>query len=108
MLTATKTSPKEQAQRFVNAAKASGWVINACDNVVTIQKNFIPGDRLAYSDCDSEAYSILALVPLKGGSVWGTDGGSVGGHVGLEGGYYRLNKSGNNGKRFVAAVNTII
>ena len=108
MTTATKISPKEQAQRFVTAAKSAGWSINAHGSIVTIQKNFTPGDKVAYSDCDSEAYSILSLAPLKGGSVWGTDGGSVGGHVGLQGGYYRLNKSGENGKRFIAAVNALI
>jgi hypothetical protein len=75
--------------------------------VATIRKDFAPGDRAAYAACDSEAYGILARIPSRGGSVWGTDGGSVGGHVGMTGGYYQLNKSGV-GARVAAAVAKIL
>lgn len=93
----------EAAKKFVSEAKAGGWSVYASAASVTITKSFTPGDKLAYSDADSDAYGILGLAPLKGGSVWGTDGGSVGGAVGLDGGYYRLSKSGT-GKRFLAVV----
>jgi hypothetical protein len=53
------------------------------------------------------AHDILDMAPLKGGSVWGTDGGSIGGHVGMKNGQYVLNKSGT-GKRFTAAVQKLI
>ena len=90
-----KKSAAETAVAFESECKRLGWLSSVRGTVVTIYKSFTPGDKLAYSDCDSEAYGILGLAPLKGGSVWGTDGGSIGGATGLDGGYYRLNKSGS-------------
>lgn len=99
----TKISAAEQAREFAEACRADGWSFHVKAMVVTIEKHFAPHDASAYTDCDIMAGGILSLAPLKGGSVWGTDGGSVGGYAGLSGGYYRLNKSGN-GKRFLAAL----
>jgi hypothetical protein len=45
--------------------------------------------------------SVLDLAPLKGGSVWGTDGGSIGGAVALQNGQFVMNKSGSGGVRFM-------
>ena len=101
------TTPQQQAQDFVNKCKALGWSYTTRGSIVTIQKNFPIGDKNAYSDCDMESYSLLSMVPLKGGSIWGTDGGSIGGMVGLNGGYYRLNKSGNGSKRFLKALSSL-
>ena len=93
----------EDASKFADRAKSLGWSYAVRGMVVAIHKNFPAGDKLAYSDADSEAYEILDLAPLKGGSVWGTDGGSIGGAEGLRNGYYRLNKSGS-GSRFLDAL----
>lgn len=98
-----KLSALDQAKQFAEACRADGWSYEVRGSVVSIQKQFAPHDRDAYTACDMFAYDILQLAPLTGGSVWGTDGGSVGGYAGLSGGYYRLNKSGN-GKRFLAAL----
>ena len=98
---------RQTAQEFVSAAHADGWRVAMRGTVATIRKDFAPGDRAAYAACDSEAYGILARIPGRGGSVWGTDGGSVGGHVGMIGGYYQLNKSGV-GARVAAAVAKIL
>ena len=103
----TAQKPAETAQEFVSAAHADGWRIAMRGTVATIRKDFAPGDRAAYASCDSEAWGILARLPGRGGSVWGTDGGSVGGHVGMTGGYYQLNKSGV-GARVAAAVAKIL
>lgn len=93
-----------QVQAFVAAARAGGWRIEVkCGTTVTITKHFPAGDKAAYCDADMTAFGILALVPARGGSTWGTDGASVGGHVGLTNGYYTLNKSGT-GKRFIDAL----
>lgn len=100
----SKVPVADAVNKFVAAARAGGWSWSVRGAVVTIAKSFTPGDRVAFSNADSEAYGILSLAPLSGGSVWGTDGGSVGGAVGLEGGYYRLNKSGSTGKRFLSAL----
>jgi hypothetical protein len=98
----TKPSAKELAREFHDACVSRGWRYSASGDIVTIRKSFTPGDREAYVECDMSAYDILSIAPLKGGSVWGTDGGSIGGMVGLNGGYYTLNKSGKGGKTFIA------
>lgn len=98
------TKDQIAATKFVEACKSKGWNYSTRGSIVTIQKSFTPGDKNAYCDCDSEAYSLLSLAPLKGGSIWGTDGGSIGGMIGCDGGYYKLNKSGNGSKRFLKAL----
>lgn len=105
-MNASKKSPAEQAQAFVAACREHGFTWSASASVVRISKEFTPGDGYAFADCDMVAGDILALAPLKGGSVWGTDGGSVGGHVGLTHGRYELKKSGT-GARFLAALNKL-
>jgi hypothetical protein len=101
MTTATKVSPANQARQFVAAVSAEGWRFSVNGSIVTIWKHFAAGDMNAFCDCDMTAYGLLSLAPLKGGSVWGTDGGSVGGMTAVNNGCYRLNKSGT-AKRFIA------
>lgn len=98
-------TPSEQAIKFHQEAAKCGfhWEI-VSDSVIRIRKRFSSGDKVAFCQADSEAYDVLSHAPLKGGSIWGTDGGSIGGHVGLTNGEYVLNKSGESGKRFVAAL----
>jgi len=95
---------QEQVARFISECKLEGfsWSV-VCGSVVRITKTFTPGDKDAFTACDMMASSVLAFAPLKGGSVWGTDGGSVGGHAGLTNGEFVLNKSGD-GKRFISAL----
>lgn len=102
-MNAAKTSPTEAAAAFASKCNHHGWkwTIKG-DTCVEVSTTFAPGDNDAYTMADSIGYELLALAPLKGGSIWGTDGGSVGGFVGLKGGYYRLNKSGSGAKRFLA------
>ena len=101
MTTATKTSPAVQAREFAAACAADGWRYEVRGSIVTITKFFAAGDMRAFADCDMTAYGILSRAPLKGGSVWGTDGGSVGGMSAVNNGCYRLNKS-VTAKRFIA------
>ena len=99
------TKDEQNAQDFFDLCKKLGWVyLVKPTGVVSITKKFTPGDSNAYCDCDSESYTILSKVPLKGGSIWGTDSGSIGGHIGLTNGYYTLNKSGNGAARFIKAL----
>lgn len=96
---------KIQVLEFIAACQSAGFSIHAIgDSVVRITKSFTPGDASEFAACDSAAPSLLSMVPLKGGSIWGTDGGSVGGHSGLTRGRYELAKSGQTGKRFVQAL----
>jgi hypothetical protein len=94
---------KQQAENFVNACKKYGFNFEAKVSVVTITKSFTPGDKEAFTELDMINSNVLALVPLKGGSVWGTDGGSIGGYSALKSGQFRMNKSGD-GSRFMAAL----
>jgi hypothetical protein len=103
----TATKSEVVAQEFVDACRNAGWKIEVNFQIVRIVKRFAPGDNNAYIDADGEAFHLLAMAPLRGGSVWGTDGGSVGGHVGLTNGYYELKKSGS-GSRFLKAVAKIL
>lgn len=106
---AVKIDVKVAAADFVAAAKNDGWSISVkSDSVVAISKNFAPGDMKAYVEADMMAYGILAHVPLKGGSVWGSTSDGIGGIVAAKNGHYVLNKSGNSGKKFLAAVSMIL
>jgi hypothetical protein len=99
-----KLGSKEAAQLFVEKAAKYGfhWSVSL-SGVVTVKKSFAPGDKDAYVGCDMMGPSVLDYAPGSGGSIWGTDGGSIGGMSGLNGGYYKLNKSGVN-KNFCKAL----
>ena len=88
---------------FIAACAKHGFAYEVSNGIVRISKSFKPGDLDAFADCDAVASRILDLAPLRGGSVWGTDGGSVGGHAAVKSGYFRMNKSGS-GARFLAAL----
>ena len=96
------SSVKDQAAKMIATAKEHGFnIVVVSPSVVRITKSFIPGERHAFAHCDMMAGSILDLAPLKGGSVWGTDGGSIGGSIALKTGSFVMNKSGT-GKRFTS------
>lgn len=96
---------KTQAEvaTFVAACTNHGFDYEVSNGIVRISKRFTPGDLDAFAECDAVASCILDLAPLRGGSVWGTDGGSVGGHAAVKSGFFRMNKSGS-GARFLAAL----
>jgi hypothetical protein len=101
---AAMTATTTPADLFASLAREGGWQVTCRGDLLTIDRHFTPGDRDAYVAADGEGFSLLAIAPMTyPGTVWGTDGASVGGHAGLTGGYYHLNKSGVS-KRFVAAV----
>ena len=104
-----KASPSRIAAiKFIDAANEAGfYILILSSSVVRISKKFVPGDNQAYVECDMTAFGVLEMAPLKGGSVWGTDGGSIGGQVGLQNGHYTLNKSGN-GVRFMNELKKIL
>lgn len=100
----TKQSPSETAKAMKAMANETGFSIAVRGSVVTVHKVFTPGDKDAYTRAEGDANSILSMLRMvEPGSVWGTDGGSVGGHIGLMGGYMTLNKSGGS-KRVMAAL----
>lgn len=102
------TKSQQQAAQFLETANRYGWSVERAENsVVTITKQFTPGDNDKLVECDMEYYSILSCAPLKGGSIWGTDCGGIGALSALRSGVFRMNKSGN-GKRFLKALNEMV
>jgi hypothetical protein len=101
----TKATPQEQAQQFKNACLKYGWTYEIkSDSVIRIHKRIQVGCKQSFCDADMEYYSILSLAPLKGGSIWGTDGGGIGAISAMNKGLFTMSKSGNGGKRFMAAL----
>jgi hypothetical protein len=99
-----KPSPSEVALQVLSMAKETGFQIAVSGSVLTVHKRFTPGDHDAYTMAEGDANSIVGLVKrTEPGSTWGTDGGSIGGHVGLQGGYMTLHKSGCS-KRILNAI----
>jgi len=69
--------------------------VSPVDAVVTVEGRFTPGDAKAYIAAEDNANTVLSMIRMvRPGSVWGTDSASVGGYVGLTGGYVRMHKSG--------------
>ena len=89
-----KKTAKQTAADFVEICRENGYTINCRETIVSIVKHFTPGDIAAFRDCDMEAGGFLAMLNARGGSVWGTDGGSIGGAVAIQSGRFCLNVSG--------------
>lgn len=92
------------AQNVINKANEYGFSVTVRGASLVVNKRFTPNDKDAYTRAESEANDILDMVPMTSpGSIWGTDGASIGGHVGLTNGYMTLNKSGCS-KRVLNAI----
>ena len=90
-------SNKEIAKAIFDCATKYGFTVTVRGTTLTVHKSFSPGDNHAYVMAEGEAEEILDLLPqTSAGSTWGTDSGSVGGAIGLKGGYMTLNKSGGS------------
>ena len=88
---------KEIATKITERAKEYGCRVEIRGGIVTVSKQFAPGDKGAYAAAETDVGIILGMVPTtSAGSTWGTDGLSVGGAVGLQNGCMRLNKSGGS------------
>jgi hypothetical protein len=101
-----KLTAKESAAKFKAKCAEFGFEWSAqgsVASVVKIWKQITPGNKLEYCAAEAEASIIFDYVPLKGGSVWGTDGGSVGGAMAMASGNFKMNKSGQ-GKSFMKAL----
>lgn len=83
------------ARSVINKAKEYGFSVSVRGSSMVVHKQFTPNDKDAYTKAESEANDLLDMVAMTSpGSVWGTDGASIGGHVGLTNGYMTMNKSG--------------
>lgn len=98
------TNTTTTAAEFLAEARSLGFSVSAKPGIVTITRCFAPGDSAAFVACDGDGPALLASVPtVASGSVWGTDGASVGGMVAIQNGRYKLNVSGVS-KRFTTAI----
>lgn len=93
--TTTRPTSKEQAAQFSGLCRRYGWTYNVRPNVIEIRKTFTAGSKREFTDADMEYGTILDAAPLRGGSVWGTDGGGIGGMVALQTGRFSMKKSGS-------------
>ena len=102
MTTTTKKTPAEIASYFVAHCQKNEITIERCENILTLTKRIPIGDSLAFADAETDC-SIIYDLPGGCGSVWGTDGGSIGGMAALNTGRFRLNRSGVQ-KRILKAI----
>ena len=94
-------TPKEIATEFANKCKELGFTFTVGKFIVSVHKSFPAGDLNAFVECDMTGpFLLMRLKQTEPGSVWGTDGGGVGGQVAVNNGRYTLNKSGI-GKRII-------
>ena len=93
------------AKEFLATARSSGWNVQSTSSVVKISKRFQPGDLSAFVELDGDYYDLLSNVPVIAGcsSVWGTDGGGIGGMVAIQNGLFVANVSGVK-KRFTKSL----
>jgi uncharacterized Ntn-hydrolase superfamily protein len=84
---------KECAESFRKAVRDYGWNYTVVGSIVKIHKVIHGMDD--FVTADSEYYGILECLPqTEAGSIWGTDGGGVGGIAAINSGVFRMNKSG--------------
>ena len=98
-----KSAVQAQVAEFLTECALKGFHVTFRNTVVTISKNFPVGDSRAFTEIDMVAPQILRKIPVRksDSSMWGTDGGSVGGWAALESGRFTLNISGVQ-KKFLA------
>lgn len=96
----------EQAQQIKDTADSLGWTLHVKGTILTITKDVANRDE--FVQADGEYYSILGKLPTTSpGSIWGTDGGGMGGAGIVDGGTFRMNKSGGS-KRVLSALAKLI
>lgn len=99
---------KIAAQEFVDKCKELGWTFKAKSSVISIYKTIPINSNSEFSKAENESGSLLDIVKMtKNGSVWGTDGASIGGHYAMTSGNFSMNKSGCSA-HILNAINKII
>lgn len=89
------------AENFVAKCNEYGFTFEVGNTIVSVSRTFPKGNLDEFVHCDMWGPHLLGMLKMtQPGSVWGTDGGSVGGHVAVTNGRYTLNKSGI-GKRII-------
>jgi hypothetical protein len=98
-----KPKPADIAKRFVQSCRSNQVEIEIRGSeILTLSKRIIAGDGNSFADAETDC-SIIYNLPGGCGSVWGTDGGSIGGMVAMQTGQFKLNRSGIQ-KRILKAI----
>lgn len=79
---------------LLSLARELGMTVSCRGTTLTVSAKFPVGDKAEFAKLDMMAGSVLGYMPAKGGSVWGTDGGSMGGAIALQTGRFAMNQSG--------------
>lgn len=88
---------KALAWEIENTCKSLGWNFGVNDDIFWITKKITPGDLDEFSQADREYYRIMRLMPVtRNGSMWGTDGGGVGGYSATKRGLFVMKMSGGS------------
>jgi hypothetical protein len=94
-LSSTNQDINKRENEIRAKARECGLNVSSDRGIVTVEGRFTPNDTAAYRKMEADASTVLSMFrQTRPGSVWGTDSGSVGGHVGLTKGYVLLHKSG--------------
>ena len=86
----------KNAKEFLDGANKAGWNVRISGGVVKISKKFEAGNVAQFADLDMSYYGLLEEVPVvkSDSSIWGTDGGGMGGMVAINNGLFVANISG--------------
>lgn len=87
--------------RFVSACRKAGFSYSVRGGVISLARQIECGNVSAFEDVEQAAYEALYHVPTsRTGTVWGSDGCSIGGQIAIDTGRFEMNKSGVS-KRFL-------
>ena len=100
-----KKTSLQIAKEIKQKADDLGWQLAVRNgSILTITKKLARCNMEEFTKADMEYYSILGKLPTTSpGSMWGTDGGGVGGMSALNSGMFTMNKSGGS-KRILNAL----
>lgn len=95
---------QEIAQNFIQKCKEYGFSFKVRDTVVSVSKTIATNNSEAFATAENQSSSLLIDIPMTTpGSVWGTDGGSIGGLSAMQTGAFSMNQSGCS-KRVLNAI----
>ncbi|MFS1429008.1 hypothetical protein LMH73_020210 [Vibrio splendidus] len=95
MTKTNKPTAKELAISFTEKCREFGFSFKAMSTRIEISKTFPAGSGEEFTKAETYASILLDMIPMTtSGSVWGTDGGSIGGAIAIQNGAFKMNKSG--------------
>ncbi len=98
---------KEIAENLIAKATEFGFSISTSGSVLCVSKVLPTNSPADYAQAESYASTLLSMIKMTSpGSIWGTDGASIGGYAALQTGVFRMNKSGCSA-RVISQINKL-